>query len=89
MKKVKTRAVAKKRQYSHKHQTTLTIKPIGEITDKLEPILEELCDAHQMQAHEILGIVLAWCTCHRPHSIEVYVDDGSHPRLKGIKYGPN
>jgi hypothetical protein len=60
------------------------MRPLGKITEDLEPLLFEMVINHKLQCHEILGIVYLWVQVHAPGAIEVY-QDGSNPVLK---YGP-
>jgi len=56
------------------------IRPLGEITEDLEPLMFELVEQHKMQAHEVLGMILFWITSHYPDAVEVY-EDGTSPIL--------
>lgn len=65
------------------------LRPLGQITDDLEPLLTELTTNHKMQIHEVLGIVYGYLLAHCPNSIENYVD-GTKPiyyygHIEGIK----
>lgn len=60
------------------------LRPAGDITTDLEPLLEELTDTHGLQHGEILALIHSWLKIHRPDSIEHYTD-GTFPELK---YGP-
>jgi hypothetical protein len=55
------------------------LRPFGHVTLDHEVILEEMTDAHEMQADEILALTWQWIVTHRPGSIPVYVEDGSWP----------
>lgn len=61
------------------------IRPLGEITADLEKLYEEMVDDHDLQEHEVLGLLHLWFMVHRPEAIEQYVSDGSRPELF---YGP-
>ena len=50
------------------------MRPYGEIMCEMEPLLEEMCDDHEMQLHEVLGSVEAWVKFHRPDAIEELED---------------
>lgn len=50
------------------------IRPVGEITTDMEKYLSELAYDHEMQHHEILGLVLAWLIAHNPEGTEPYTD---------------
>lgn len=54
----------------------MKLRPLGDITDDLEPLLLEMVVKHKMQNHEILGLVYAYLRAHCPDSEEVY-DDGT------------
>lgn len=51
------------------------MRPVGQITDELEPLLYELCEDHEMQRHEILGMIDYWIRYHYPGAIEEYEDE--------------
>jgi hypothetical protein len=55
------------------------IRPMGQITQDIELLLEELVDLHELQVGEILYQIWAWLVIHRPDAIEEYVEDGSNP----------
>ena len=55
------------------------IRRVGDITGDLEPLLLELVGDHDLQHHEVLGIIKAYLDCHCPYAIETYDEDGSHP----------
>lgn len=61
------------------------IRPLGNITTDLETLLFEMGVEHDLQWHEILGLVHSWLQTHFPHGQETYVEDGSHPVFY---YGP-
>lgn len=63
------------------------LRPLGKITTDLEPLLYELVEGHELQLHEVFGILHAWASVHYPNSIEIYLDNSS-PVLKGVNYGP-
>ena len=48
------------------------LRPLGQVTDALEPILQEMLYDHQMQAHEVLGLIYLYIQVHSPDSIERY-----------------
>ena len=56
------------------------MRPLGQITDELEPLLYELVEDQEMQAHEVLHMVYGWIQCHYPDAIENY-EDGTHPQF--------
>lgn len=57
------------------------MRPLGKITSDLEVLLEEMIDKHDMQRHEIIGIIDSWITLHRPDALEVYTKTGKIPRI--------
>lgn len=63
------------------------LRPLGQITQDLEPLYYEMVESHDMQAHEVIGLFLSWAQTHYPGCIEEYLD-GTKPILKGINYGP-
>ena len=56
------------------------LRRLGDITSDLEHLLDELYIAHDMQLHEVLGLLVQTTKVHYPESIEVY-DDNSNPIL--------
>lgn len=60
------------------------IRPLGTITNDLEPLILEMVVAHRMQYHEILGIIYQYLSVHCPEAREVYLDDTSPE----FYYGP-
>lgn len=60
------------------------VRPLGQITQDMEPLLEEMVDLHELQTHEIISLIIAWIECHRPGAVEEY-EDGTKPKLT---YGP-
>jgi hypothetical protein len=65
----------------------IKLRPLGSVTQDLEPLLYELVHAHQLQLHEVFALIKAWVDVHYPDAIEVY-EDNTNPTLKGITYGP-
>lgn len=61
------------------------LRPLGQITDDLEPLICELIDQHKLQMHEVLALIHGYIQCHFPEAIEIYEDDGSNPVFR---YGP-
>lgn len=53
------------------------LRPLGDITGDLEPILEELIDTHDIQCGEVMALVYNWIVVHRPGAIEEYVAGGN------------
>ena len=60
------------------------LRPLGNILLDLEPILEEMIDAHDLQKSDVVALISGWIDAHRPGCIEVY-EDGTSPVLF---YGP-
>jgi hypothetical protein len=56
------------------------LRPLGEITNELEPLWFELVRNHKLQNHEIIGLFLQWRQTHNMESEEQYVD-GTAPVL--------
>lgn len=57
------------------------LRPLGNITDDIEPLLSEMVEKHGMQVHEIIGIIYMYLVLHCPESVEEF-EDGSMPVLK-------
>jgi len=53
------------------------LRPLGEITDDLEPLLQEFSD-HKMQLHEIIGLISQYYETHDQSVFEEYAD-GTRP----------
>lgn len=60
------------------------IRPLGDITLDLEPLMEEMVLHHDMQAGEILNLIRGYLEIHLPSCFEEYTD-GSRPVMY---YGP-
>lgn len=54
------------------------LRPVGDITQDLEPLLFELVHDHQLQKGEVLSLVSRWISIHYPGANEEY-EDGSFP----------
>lgn len=54
------------------------LRPLGQITGDMEPLLLEMACQHDMQYHEILGLIHAYLLAHYPEGREVYTADGSY-----------
>ena len=54
---------------------TKKIRPLGDITAEMEPLLEEFVDIHELQRHEILALVRAWLETHRPYCLEEFIEE--------------
>lgn len=55
------------------------LRPLGAITSELEPLLLEMTQLHEMQVHEVLGIVHAYLMVHCPGAFEEYEDGSGSP----------
>jgi len=64
------------------------LRPLGQVTQDMEPLLFEMCDDHDLQHGEILGLVKAWLDIHYPAGREEYVDGSGHPVVKIVEYRP-
>ena len=61
--------------------TKKKLRPLGQITTDLEQLLFEMGIDHQLQLHEIFGIIYMWAKIHCPDLIEEYTD-GTTPKLE-------
>lgn len=50
----------------------------GQTSFKLEKVLEEMTDIHDMQLGQILSEIHNWVIVHRPGAVEEY-EEGGHP----------
>lgn len=55
------------------------LRRLGDITADLEPLILEMVVDHDLQYHEILGIIFQYLEVHCPGAKEVYTKDGSSP----------
>jgi hypothetical protein len=53
-------------------------RSVGDTLLRMEPLLEELIDLHELQWYDVLFLVLGWLMVHRPDAQEEYVD-GTRP----------
>lgn len=60
------------------------LRPMGDITADMEPLICELVEQHRLQRHEVLYLIYAYMQAHLPESEEIYLD-GSKAVLY---YGP-
>lgn len=60
------------------------LRPLGDITQELEPLLCEMAVNHKLQRGEILSLIVSYIDIHLKDCIEEY-EDGSHPEYR---YGP-
>lgn len=66
------------------------IRPLGDITTDMEKYLFEMFVDHELQKHEVFGIIDKWVDAHVekvPDAQEYYLD-GTKPVLQGTFYGP-
>jgi len=54
------------------------LRPLGQITDDLEPLLQEMANDHELQMGEILAILRSYIEIHLPDCRENYID-GTKP----------
>lgn len=52
------------------------MKTTGEILLDIEPHLEALVDEQELQAGDVLALIHAWLTVHRPECFEQYTEGG-------------
>ena len=43
----------------------------------MENLISEMCDDHELQWHDILGLVHSYLQTHRPDAQETYEDGGN------------
>lgn len=55
------------------------LRPLGQITGDMEPLLLEMACQHDMQWHEILAIIHAYLAVHCPAQQERYTADNTTP----------
>jgi hypothetical protein len=58
--------------------TKKKLRPLGHITQDLEPLYQEMAWEHELQAHEMLGIQHSYIKSHLDASLERY-NDGTDP----------
>lgn len=63
------------------------LRKLGDITSDLEPLLLEMVVVHEMQFHEILGIIHSYLEVHCPEAKEKYLTGGSPIYFYGPKEG--
>ena len=61
-----------------------SIRPLGQVTLDLEPLILEMAIDHELQHGEILNLIRGYLEIHCPTSKEEYMD-GTHPEFY---YGP-
>lgn len=57
----------------------LKLRPLGDVTGDIEPLMQELMYAHKLQWHEILALVHGYLQSHFPEGQEIYNADKSKP----------
>ena len=55
------------------------VRPLGQITGDLEPLLFELVCNHELQFGEVLALVHSWLQIHAPQAQEIYNDGSGSP----------
>jgi len=53
------------------------LRPLGKVTQDLEPLLLEMCEEHEMQWGEVLNLIKGYLEIHCPGAQEQYADGGS------------
>ena len=61
------------------------LRPLGDITQDLEPLLLEMVEQHEMQWGEILHVIYGYLKVHCPDAREEYTS-GGNPEFY---YGPS
>ena len=51
-----------------------SLRPLGDITDQMEPLLRELGLVHKLQRNEILYLISGYIDAHMPECVEQYTD---------------
>lgn len=62
-------------------QSKKKLRPLGDITQDLEPLLFEMVDNHALQKGEVLALISVWIDIHYPLAIEVYENDNTSPEM--------
>ncbi len=70
-----------------KKTTQKQLRPLGDITMDMEPLLFEMCQGHDLQHGEILGLVKTWLDIHFPSGKEEYFDNTNPVYYYGHKKG--
>ena len=55
------------------------LRPLGQVTSDLEPLLFEMVYDHELQVHEIIGIIYQWIQLHADDAIEEFDEEGAPP----------
>ena len=53
------------------------IRPLGQITEDLEPLILEMVESHELQWHEVMGLIHSYLMVHCPQAQEEYNDGGT------------
>jgi hypothetical protein len=61
------------------------LRPLGDITQDLEPLLFEMSLDHDLQHGEVVALVLSWLRIHVPGQREEYVAGGNPECYCGVK----
>lgn len=57
------------------------LRPLGQVTEDLEKLLHEMYIDHELQEHEVLGIIHFSTRLHFPGAVERFEEDGSNPSI--------
>lgn len=63
----------------------MSLRPLGNITTDLEPLLLEMLEDHDLQWGEVLNLIYGWMVIHYPGGKEHYEADNTSPVFF---YGP-
>lgn len=63
----------------------MSLRPLGNITSDMEPLLLEMLEEHDLQWGEVLNLIYGWMVIHYPGGREKYDSDNSSPIFY---YGP-
>ena len=63
----------------------MELRPLGDITGDLEPLILEMVEQHDMQFGEILNLVYGYLSVHCPGAREEYESGGSPTFYYGAK----
>lgn len=59
------------------------MRSLGKITDQLEKLMQEMFYEHEMQRHEVIGMINAYWETHLKDGIECY-KDGTELKLEWV-----
>lgn len=54
------------------------LRRLGDITQDMEPLLQEMAVGHDLQVGEILNLIRGYLEIHNPDAVEQY-NDGTKP----------